>query len=457
MEHLTPLDDTFVVLERDNLPMHIGSLSVFSGPAPSYRELLGFLDGRLDRIPRYRQVISRMPLHVGPPVWLDDKRFHLPYHVRHTAIPSPGDDEQLRTLAGRVLSLRLDMARPPWEMWLVEGLSGNRFAIVNKVHHAMVDGMSGADLMEVTLDPDPQRPESEPSRWQAEPWPSYPARIASSILAGVRQPVHRLREFGSYLDIPREAARSVATAARGTVRLGQEMAHTEEHLLGQPGTHRRWAWAEGDLATIKAIKNRFGGTVNDVILTAISGGFRSFLLGRGVALDEHDFVRTMVPVSTRPPGGPKGGNDVAVLFTDLPVGVADPVDRLQAVRERMIEVKTSGLLQGTDSLIANAAFVPPALFAAAGRLAARAPQPMVATITTNVPGPQQQLYLLGRPLERLLPYVPLGMNQLITVAIISYNGQLDCGITADYDQVPDVGLVVEGIEESLRELAERAG
>lgn len=456
MDHLTPLDDLFVVLERDNLPMHIAALLIFDGPAPSYTEFLNYLDGRLDQIPRYRQVISRLPFNLGPPTWLDDQRFHLPYHVRHTALPEPGNDDQLLTLTSRILSLRLDLEHPPWEMWLIEGLAGGRFALVSKVHHSMVDGLSGADIMEVILDPRPDQPKPQASRWSAKPWPSYPARFAVSLEGSVRQPAKRLRHLGSYLEIPRDAVRSLATTAVGTVRLGQRMAHAEHHLMGQPGTHRRWAWAEGDLEAIKAVKNRFGGTVNDVILTAIAGGFRRFLLGRGVPLTEHETVRSMVPVSTRPAGAPRGGNEVAVLFADLPVGIADPVRRLADVRRRLHDVKSSGLLEGTDALIANAAFVPPALFAAAGKIAARTAQPMVATITTNVPGPQQQLYLLGRPLERMLPYVPLGMNQLITVAIISYNGHLDCGITADYDKVPDLHLMVAGIEETLQALTAAA-
>ncbi len=452
MEHLSPLDDAFVNLERDNLPMHIGGLLIFDGPAPSFREFVAFLDGRLDRIPRYRQVISRMPLDLGPPAWLDDPHFHLYYHVRHTALPEPGTDEQLRAVTGRILSLRLDLTRPAWEMWLIEGLAGGRFALVSKVHHAMVDGLSGADLMEVLLDARPDLQPVEPSTWEPQPWPSFASRLASSLLEGVRQPGKRLREMGTALEIPRQAVQSIAATAAGTLRLGRELVHTEAHLLGQPGTHRRWAWAEGDLEQAKEIKNALGGTVNDVILTAIAGGFRSFLLGRGVALGGDDFVRSLVPVSVRPAEAQPGGNEVAALFTDLPVGVRDPVQRLLAVREDMAEVKASGLLQGTDSLVANAVFLPPALFAAAGRLAARVPQPMVATITTNVPGPSQQLYLLRRPLRRMLPYVPLGMNQLITVAIVSYDGQLNCGITADYDKVPDVDLLVEGIERTLAEL-----
>jgi WS/DGAT/MGAT family acyltransferase len=456
VDHLRPLDDAFVVLERDNLPMHIGSLLVFDGEPPGFHELLAWIAGRLDRLPRYRQVIAPVPLHLGPPAWLDDQHFDLRFHVRNTALPAPGTDEQLRTLTSRLLSMRLDMRRPPWELWLVEGLQHGRFAVVNKVHHAMVDGISGSDIMELLLDDRPDSAAPQSSSWRPAPWPAPAARLVSSVAAGVAAPADRLRHLGAVLRHPAGAVARAGAAVVGTVRLGEQLAHTEDHLLGTPGTHRRWAWAEGDLGEVKRIKNTLGGTVNDVILSAIAGGYRRFLLHRGAALVEADVVRTMVPVSTRPAAGPKGGNEVAALFVDLPVGAPDAIGRFERMRESMAAVKSSGMLQGTDALVENAVFVPPALFAAAGKLAARAPQPAVATITTNVPGPQRELFLLGRPLVRFLPYVPLGMNQLITVAIISYHGQLCCGVTADYEQVPDVQVLAEGIEEALADLSAAA-
>ena len=457
MDYLSPLDDAFITLERDSLPMHIGSLLILEGPAPAYDDVLAYLAGRLDLLPRYRQVAKTMPLSIGPAVWLDDPHFDLSYHVRHTALPRPGTEEQLRTLTGRVLSLRLDMDRPPWEMWLVEGLADGRWAIINKVHHSMVDGLSGADLMEVLLDDSPEVDEPEPSTWEPEPWPDPIRLVGGSLLTGVLEPVQRLRHLGDRLSAPARAAQAAAVAAVGTLRLGRELAHTEDHLLGTPGPHRRWAWALGDLTEVKRIKTELGGTVNDVILAAVTNGLREFLLGRGVELTAADTVRTMVPVSTRPPGAPSGGNDVAALFTDLPVGISDPAARFAEVRASMVEVKNSGLLVGVDSLINNAVFIPPALLTAAGKLAARTPQASVATITTNVPGPQLQLYFLGRPVERVMPYVPIGMHQLTAIAIISYNGQINCGVTADYDQVPDVTVISEGIEVGLAQLAEVAG
>ena len=438
------------------MPMHIGSLLILEGPVPAYDDVLAYLAGRLDRLPRYRQVVKTMPLSLGPAVWLDDPEFDLSYHVRHTALPRPGSDEQLRTVAGRVLSLRLDLDRPPWEMWLIEGLADGRWAILNKVHHSMIDGLSGADLMEVLLDDSPEVGEPEASTWEPAPWPNRLHLWTDSLLTGLTQPVQRLRHFGDRLSVPARALQSTAIAAVGTVRLGRALAHTEDHLLGTPGTHRRWAWALGDLTEVKRIKTTLGGTVNDVILAAVTNGLRNFLLGRGVELTASDTVRTMVPVSTRPPGAPSGGNEVAALFTDLPVGIRDPAARFAEVRSRMTEVKNSGLLVGVDTLINNAVFIPPALLTAAGKLAARTPQPSVATITTNVPGPQLQLYFLGRPVERLLPYVPLGMHQLTAIAIISYNGQINCGVTADYDEVPDVLVISEGIEAGIAELGRLA-
>lgn len=457
VDRLTVLDDTFIVLERDNLPMHIGSLLIFDGEPPEYADLLAHLGSRLDKIPRYRQVLREVPFNLGRPTWQDDAHFHLEYHVRHTAVPHPGGDEQLRILAGRLLGQRLDMARPLWEMWLIEGLSDGRFAILNKVHHSMVDGRSGTDLMETLLDSRPQDVDRSPSNWRPSPQPSTAWVLGEALVDAVRNPMDRIGHLVKDLESPRDAVNKVAAALAGTFRIGETLAHTEDQLLGQPGPHRRWAWANGDLGQVKTTKNALGGTVNDVILAAITNGFREFLLGRVDDLSEAAFVRTMVPVSTRPSDAESGGNQVAVMFCDLPVGLPDARARFHSVHQQMKAAKKSGTVEGLDSLLENAVFIPPLLYAAAGRLAAVTPQPAVSTITTNVPGPQKQLYMLSHPMTKMLPYVPLGMNQLITIAIMSYNGQICCGITADYDEVPDVALLAEGIESGLAELAALGG
>lgn len=457
MDRLSTLDDLFVVLERDNLPMHIGSLLIFEGDPPVYEELLEHVSGRLDRLPRYRQVIREVPFNLGIPAWEDDQHFNLEYHVRHTAVPAPGDREQLRALASRQLSHRLDMKRPLWEMWLIEGVEKGRFAILNKIHHAMVDGLSGNDIMETLLDASPEVGAPPVSTWRPSPPPSTATVLSTAMVDATRTSLGRLLHLAADLSSPRDAVTKAGAALVGTLRIGETMVHTEDNLLGQPGPHRRWAWADGDLREVKRIKKKLGGTVNDVILAAITNGYREFLLGREGELPEEAFVRTMVPVSTRPPGAPSGGNEVAVMFADMPVGLPDPMARFAAIREQLTEAKRSGMIEGMDSLIENSVFLPPVLYAAAGQLAARTPQPAVSTITTNVPGPQQQLYMLGRPMLKMLGYVPLGMNQLVTVAIVSYNGQICCGITADYDQVPDVAVLARGIEDGLAQLTELAG
>lgn len=456
MDRLTPLDDLFVALERDELPMHIGSLLILEGPAPTYDELLASMAARLHRIPRYRQRLKEVPLQLGLPVWQDDPHFNLSYHVRHTAVPQPGGHEELRALAGRLISQRLDISRPLWEMWLIEGLADGQFAVLNKVHHAMIDGLSGSDLMEVILDPDPDVGIGEPEPWSPQPEASAVQLLATGVSDSVRSPIRTARQLAEGFQRPKDMIQSAAATAVGTVRLGGKMAHTEDYLTGRPGPHRRWDWAVGDLAEVKRIKNSLGGTVNDVILTAIAGGFRRYLLHVGAQLSAPDTIRTMVPVSTRKPGDTSGGNEVSSLFADLPVGLSEPRDRLAAMIDQMAEVKASGVVQGTDALLEGAVFVPPMLWAAAGRLASHMRQPSVATITTNVPGPQVQLYMLGRPMKTMLPYVPLGMNQLITIAIMSYHGSITCGVTADFDQAPDCSVVATGIEQSLAELSELA-
>lgn len=457
VDRLSILDDFFVSLERDNLPMHIGSLLIFDGPAPAYEDLLAHVAGRLDRLPRYRQVIHGVWLNLGNHTWQDDQHFNLEYHIRHTAVPHPGGLEQLRALAGRQMSHRLDMHRPLWEMWLIEGLADGRFAILNKIHHAMVDGLSGQGIMEILLDDSADVGEPLVSTWQPDPPPSTATALTGAMVDTTRTALSRLSHLVADLGSPRDAVNKVGTALAGTLRLGETLAHTEDHLLGQPGPHRRWAWANGDLRTVKKIRKVLGGTVNDVILTAITNGYREFLLGRDADLAQDAVVRTMVPVSTRAPGAPGGGNEVAVIFADLPVGLSDPKARFDAVREALQQAKSSGMVEGFDALLENAVFLPPAMYAAGVRVAAVTPQPSVSTITTNVPGPQGQLYMLGHPMRQMIGYVPLGMNQLVTIAIVSYHGQICCGITADYDRVPDVDVLARGIEEGLRELTDLAG
>lgn len=452
MDRLTPIDDTFIAIERDELPMHIGSLLIFDGPAPDFSMLLEHIEGRLDQLPRYRQRIRSVPLNLGYPVWLDDPNFEIQYHIRHTALPPPGDEAKLTSMAARQLSHRLDMDRSPWEIWFIEGLSDDRFALLFKVHHSMVDGLSGAEMVSTLLDDSPQRAEIKPSQWAPEPEPSATTMVGTGLVDSVQRPARRVRELLRGLKEPHSALQKALATGAGTLKLGQSVSHFDHHLMGKPGPHIRWAWANGSLSEVKAIKNELGGTVNDVVLSVVAGGYRALLRSRGVQLSPTDTIRTMIPVSTRNLQTEDSGNAVAVMFADLPIGIADPLARYATVRREMASVKHSGILQGTISLIDNASLLPAMLYSAGGRVVSHATQPAVGTVTTNVPGPQIPLYLQGHLLRQLYPYVPLGMNQLTTVAIMSYNGEINCGVSADFTRVPDLEVLAQGIEAALAEL-----
>ena len=457
VDRLSPLDDGFLLIERDVQQMHVGSALLFAGPAPSYDDLLAYMASRLHDVPRYRQRVQRVPFDLGRPVWVDDEFFNLTYHVRHTALPSPGGEEQLRTLGARIFSQRLDTSRPLWEMWLVEGLADGGWALLNKVHHAMIDGVSGHDLLEVLLDTEPGDGQIPPARvWLPQPPPSTRDLLSDAALVTVTRPVDTVKASVSVFTSS-QAMQLAAGRAVGLARFGRKVARAESVLNGPIGPHRRWAWAHGSLDEVKAVKNALGGTVNDVVLAAISGGYRAFLTERGEDVAGLT-IRTMVPVSVRRPDQ-KGtlGNQISAMFADLPVGVDDPVARLEAVTAQLEGLKRGGMALGVGSLIGAADFAPPMLVAVGSRVAARVPQRQVSTVTTNVPGPQQPLYLLGREMVDMVPYVPLGVEIRISIGIFSYSGQLTFGISADYDEVPDVDVLAAGIEASLAELVAEAG
>lgn len=454
-DRLSPLDQTFLLLERDGQPMHIGSLMVFDGPAPSYEELCAYLDSRLDQVPRYRQRIQTVPLNLSQPIWVDDPDFELEFHVRHTAVPKPGKTEQLGRLASRLLSQRLDLDRPLWEMWLVEGLAGGQWALINKVHHAMIDGLSGHDIMEVLLDKTSKVDANPPSKWEPAPAPGTVDLVTDAVVDSVKRPTEHLQRMVGRASDPKALAEHVAVRVVGAWPIKGRVLSTDSALGGPIGAHRRWGWVEGDLGTVKTVKNEFGGTVNDVILTAVSGGFRQLLLSRKV--DPADLeIYSMIPVSMRRPGAASGGNEVASMFVEMPAGIADPVDRLHAVTRQMNRMKKSGTPLTVESIIGMADFVPPALFAAAGRTASSFSQSAFDTVTTNVPGPQVPLYMMGRELDMLIPFVPLAAGVRIATAIASYNGVLNFGVSADYDSVRDMQQFLDGIADTLETLSKAA-
>ena len=450
MQTMSPLDASFLHVEDDVSHMHIGSVGIFEGPAPSYDAVLAAVGAKLPLVPRYRQKVRFLPLALGHPVWVDDPHFKLEYHVRHTALPTPGGDDQLRNLVGRVMSQPLDRARPLWEMWIAEGLDADRWALLSKVHHSMVDGVSGTDLMSVLLDSE-RHPEAQPHvAWHAEPEPGSAALIAAALAA---VPYDGARSLLAAARHPRRVAGRVADLSRGMVSMrGLLRPGRGTSLNGPIGPHRRWDWACGRLADVKTIRQAYGGTVNDVVLAVITRGFRDLLLSRGEPVDG-EVVRTMVPVSVRATHE-RGtyNNRVSAMFAELPVGVADPLERLALVRAQMEDLKESHQAVGGEVLTSLGGFAPAMLLALAGRLATRAPQRSVNTVTTNVPGPQHPMYLAGRRMLECFPFVPLAGHVRVGIAIFSYDGGLNFGATGDSDTAPDIGVLCRGIEQGIQEL-----
>jgi diacylglycerol O-acyltransferase / wax synthase len=458
-DRLTGLDSSFLHLERDSAHMHVAGCAVFAGSAPPYDDLVAAIEARLHLVPRYRQRLAFVPLAQGRPVWVDDPYFNLHYHVRHTALPRPGGDAELKRLAGRVFSQALDRGRPLWELWLVEGLAGGRFAILTKTHHALVDGISGVDIATVLFDtsPDPLPVAPSDQVWDARPLPSRAQLLADALRERATVPAEVLRGVRATLRGPRTVAKRAGNAVGsiGAFAWTGVNAAPPSPFNQRIGPHRRFTWVQADLGQFKAIKNSLGGTVNDVVLAVVAGALGRYMRLHGQSTDGA-VLKAMVPVSVRA-DIERGalGNRVAAMWATLPVGLADPVERLHAISEEMVGVKQSGQAVGAEILTAVSGFAPPTIMSQAARLQAR--QRLFNLVVTNVPGPQFPLYLLGRELEAIYPMVPLAENTALGVAILSYNGQLNFGLVGDYDALADIETLADELRSSIDELAIAAG
>jgi diacylglycerol O-acyltransferase len=457
VQRLSPQDASFLHLEDSVSHMHIGAVAILEGPPPGHESLARMVRSHLPSVPRYRQTVHFVPLALGRPVWVDDPHFNLGYHLRRTALPAPGGDEELRNLIGRVMSQQLDRSKPLWEMWVVEGLDEGRWALITKLHHCMVDGISAAELLAVVLDSE-RDPELAPSvDWGPERQPPGAELAARALGERAVSPYEQLRGVRSALRSPARAARTALATARGLRTMRGVVAPPPASSLNGPiGPHRRWAWARSELSEVKRVKSALGGTVNDVLLTAIAGGFRELLAARGESTQRD--VRTLVPVSVRSPQEHgRYDNRVSAIFADLPVGIEEPVERLAAMRAQMEHLKGSSEAVAGDVLVGLSGFAPAMLLALGLRAATRMPQRSVNTVTTNVPGPQRPLYAAGRRMLECFPYVPLAGHVRVGVAIFSYDGGLGFGVTGDYDEAPDIDVLCRGIERSMRDLVEAAG
>ena len=452
MERLSPMDVSFLDQEKHGSHMHIGAVMIFEGPPPPYEDLRAHIESRLHLVPRYRQKLAYPRFQMGRPMWVDDPRFNLDYHVRHTALPSPGTVEQLRLLAGRIFSQRLDRSKPLWELWLVQGLEGNRFALINKTHHALVDGVSGVDITTVLFDTSPT-----PTPVGAEPWrPTVEPSDAELVAAGVKGlatlPARAANRAIGAARRPGETVFEVREAVEGLGAVAWSFANPPPRTpLNVPiGPHRRVLWMRFGLADLKKIKNELGGTVNDVFLATVSGALARWLRRRGVRTEGVE-LRGIVPVSIRADEQQGAlGNRITAMLGPLPVYANDPVERLRIVSRAMQGLKESKQAVGAETLTRLQDFAPPTILAQASRLnfSTRAYNLLV----TNVPGPQFPLYLIGREMEELAPVPFLAPERALAVAIVSYNGNVDIGLMGDYDAMSDLDELGADVEASVAEL-----
>ena len=457
MDRLTSIDASFLTNESPTSHMHVGAVLIFEGPPPKYEDFVEHVESRLPLVPRFRQKLATPPLQTGRPFWADDPCFNLHYHLRHTALPAPGGEEQLRKLAGRLFSQQLDRSKPLWELWLVQGLERKRFALVSKTHHALVDGVSGVDISTVLFDVKPvPEPTTQDDDWTPRPDPSSAEMVARGVRDVASAPLNFGRTAAGLVRRPRVAARKVAETAEAVGEVAWNFADPAPSvpLNKEIGPHRRFVWARSELATFKRIKDALGGTVNDVVLTVVSGALRKWLNARGVRTEGLE-LRALVPVSIRAEDEHgQLGNRIAAMRGPLPVYIADPVARLVVVRDSMEGLKSSKQALGAEVISRFNDFAPPTLLAQASRI--NFSTRLFNLIVTNVPGPQIPLYVLGRELQDVFPVAFLPQNHALAIAIMSYNGAIDFGLLGDFDAMEDIDLISEGISESLDELVEAA-
>lgn len=465
-EPLSYLDASFLALETKNSHMHVTGVALFDA-APlkddeggiDFSRIKAHVLSKLQYIPRYRQRLEWVP-YDRRPVWVDDQRFNFDYHVRHTSLPKPGSDQQLRELAGRIVSTKLDRNRPLWEMWVVEGMSDDRFAIIAKIHHSMIDGLSGVDLTTILLNVAPDSTIEESPEWVPRPAPT-PTQLAVAETARVtRRVIDGLTNVGEIVKEGKavtDRALDKSAAAISSLRSGWLSLSAKTPLNPEIGANRRFNWTEMDLADVKAVKNALGGSVNDVVLAITAGAVRRFLIENRDYDPSHAEFRAMNPVSTRA-GSQQGqmGNQVAMWLVDLPIADPDPASRFDSIKGNTANLKETNQALGAATIVELSSGTPITLLSLASRLAGPRIRPFNMTVT-NIPGPQFPMYLLESEMLANYPMVPLWGQHGIGVALFSYNGRLLWGVQADFDTLPDSGDFVAALQTSFHELQDLAG
>jgi diacylglycerol O-acyltransferase / wax synthase len=447
-DRLSGLDSSFLHMEREGAHMHVASTIIFEGPPLTHEEFRDHIASRLHLVPRFRQKLREVPFGQGRPVWVDDPHLNLDYHVRQTALPAPGSDEQLRNLAARIFSQQLDRSKPLWELWLVEGMADGRFAVIGKSHHALVDGVSGVDITTVLydLDREPKGPPSTPPPWLARPEPTDTQLLGDALKERLTSPKEIVRGFRAALRGPRQVAHGIAATTK-MAAAGMRAPSTPFNV--EIGPHRRFQMTQAELGDLKRVKDAHGGTVNDVILSIVSGAIGRYLRARGHDTEDLE-LRALVPVSIREAEEHGAlGNRISAMMAPLPVGVVDPVERLHVVTTEMGDLKASGQAVGAEILTRLTDFAPTTIVSQAARL--QPAQRFFNLVVTNVPGPQFPLYVLGRQMESIFPMVPLAQKQALCIGIMSYNGQVNFGLIGDYDAMADLDSFALDLEAATAE------
>jgi WS/DGAT/MGAT family acyltransferase len=457
-DRLTSLDATFLHLERLEYPMHVGAVSILEGE-PFFdengylriEELRELVLSRLPLLPRFRKRLMPVPYDQGRPIWVDDDDFDITYHVRQTALPKPGSWEQLVTLTTRVQENLLDRARPLWELWFVEGLEDGNVALIQKTHHALIDGVSGVDVATLLLDASAvyQEPIVEP--WSPEPAPNPTQLLVDTIVERLTEPAEALRSFRALFRGPRHVLERMSESFRSlSTMVTRDALAPRVSINARTGRHRRLSVVRIPLADIKEIRKHLGGTVNDVVLAGVAGGMRRLLIHRADTTEDLN-LRVMCPVSVRA-SDERGalGNKVSAMFVNLPVDNRPAVDRLRAISIQTADLKERQQAVGAEMLINMTQYLAPTLMSLAARAAHR--QPFFNFIVTNVPGPQSPLYLMGGRLMEAFPIVPLTQNLTVVVGILSYDGTLHFGLWADRDAFTDLEVFAGGVDDAFAEL-----
>ena len=459
-ERLRAADMSFLAQESASTPMHVATLEIFEPPGDGfdYENLVALIADRIAFVPRYRQRLQTVPGRLANPVWVDDDDFDFTYHVRRSALPRPGSLDQLRELVSRVMSRRLDRSRPLWEVYLVEGLEGGRFAVFSKAHQVLVDGVETLDLGQLILDDNAEPPEFTRDEWTPERRPNAVSLVADALGDTLRSPAQAIETVkggvagvqGGVLRV-RGAAEAVTTLIASSGR-----GAADGPLTGMLSEQRRFAMVETDLEDYRRVRGLHGGTVNDVVLTVIAGALRAWLMTRAESVRPTTRVKALVPMSVINDDGEYTavGGQVTPHLLSLPVGENSPVMRLHQVSYSLKAHKETGRAISASRLADIRGFAPTTLHALGARVASTYPRRTFNLMITNVPGPQFPLYALGARMLASYPVLPLLQGQPLAIGVTSYDGHVFFGLESDYDEVPDIDVLGQCISEALGELVD---